>query len=136
MKWIDCRWCELTHDANLLCPPARKILGALAAKGAEGNMPDLDFPDDPIDAKLFGLGDDPGDTLIGQLVVQAAVTPVADVPRATLIYTGQDADGRPLPKWVHIGTDEDIANAARLVASRADLAIRTAAGQRRPAGQG
>ncbi len=136
MKWTDCRWCELTHDANLLCPPARKILDALAAKGAEGNMPDLDCPDEPIAGRLFGIGDDPGDTLIRQLVVQAAVTPVADVPRATLIYTGQDAEGKPLPRWVHVGTDADIANAARLVASRAELAIRTAAGQRRSGGQG
>jgi hypothetical protein len=126
--WPHCPWCEKHHVETYCCPPVRQYLAAMRARGDSLTMPSLAFPEAPI-APLPGLGQ-PGDALMAQVVVQAAVVPVAGVARAGLLFTGRDASGKPLPRWLFVDTDEHIADTAQLVNDMAKLAIDNARSQR------
>lgn len=128
--YVDCRWCAQNHSARYLCEPAGMVLAGVLAKGAEGTMPQIEFPDDPIPAAQLGLGLSPQDRVLRQFVVKAATTPVAGVERATLIFTGRDLDNRVLPQWVYLGGDDEVQGVADLVATNAALAVRTAVAKR------
>lgn len=121
-----CRYCEHRHKPRLLCDPAKQVLDAMYARGQSFNMPTVELVD-PIPAADMGLGLDPGDVLIRQLVVQAATVPVAGVLRAALIFTGRGMQGGTLPKWVYLGDADDMARTKALVCDMADLAVRGAA---------
>lgn len=120
-----CRWCLKLHKPRLLCDPALKILNALYARGMEGNMPTIEFPE-PLPAEKLG-----GDalTLVRQIVVKAAVVDVADVPFGALVITGRTHHG-PLPELLYPGDDDTLRRTAALVHDMAELAIRQAAHQR------
>jgi hypothetical protein len=60
------------------------MLAAMVARGESLTMPTLSFPQEPI-APIPGLGE-PGDKLLAQVVIQAAVVDVAGVPRAGLLF--------------------------------------------------
>lgn len=122
-----CNHCEARHSPTFLCPPAKQILDAVTARGRSYDMPTLAF-DDPM--PLLPGTDHPGDTLMAQLSVQAAIVPIFDVPRAALMFTGVAADGQPLPRWLLVNTDERIRAAAKLVNDMAELAITRAAALR------
>jgi hypothetical protein len=123
-----CRWCTRGHPARFICPPAKRILDALYARGMDGNMPTIEFPA-PIPAEQlgaqFGLGGD--SRFLRSTVVQAGTVDAAGVMRPLLILTGIDTDDQPVPKYVYAGTDEEVTRFAKLVADMTDLAIRTAA---------
>jgi hypothetical protein len=121
-----CRFCDEEHPANFMCPPARRVLDALIERGTRFDMPTIEF-DEPVEGVAGMLGD--GTVLIRQLVVKAGLLPVAGTPRPTLIFTGQDADGRVLPQWVYPGDIREIKRARRLVCEVADMAIRAARGR-------
>lgn len=128
-QWPHCVWCEHHHAETYCCPPVRAMLAAMKARGESLTMPTLEFPDGPI-APLPGLGE-PGDQLLAQVVVQAATVPDAlGVVRAGLMFTGRDPRGKPLPRWLYVGTDREVADVAKLVEDMAGLAIRTATRQR------
>lgn len=123
---IRCRYCDRRHGENYLCPPAKRVLTALLERGMSFNMPSLEFPD-PIPAVDLGLGLGPDDALVEQFVVQAATIPYADIIRPALVFTGRNASGGVLPKWLYVGTADDMARLAGLVNDMTELAIRAAA---------
>ena len=125
--WPHCPWCEKPHAETHACPPVRLLLARMKDRGDSLTMPTIEFADSPIEIPGF---DEPGDTFLTQLVVQAAVVPVAGVTRAGLVFTGRDSTGKPLPRWLYLDTDQHIAAAAKLVDDMAGLAIRTATRQR------
>lgn len=122
-----CRWCARKHGENHLCQPAKDILNAMYARGMEGNMPSIEFPE-PIPGAAGMLGE--GTVLVEQLVVYAAMVPVVGVTRPALIFTGCDASGAELPKWVHPGDDDAMNRTVTLVSDMAAMAIRRAAQHR------
>ena len=122
MSLIDCRYCDGKHGDLLLCDPAKRILDALYARGQRFDMPTVEFPEPIVGAN--GLG---GDTvLVSQFVAKAALIEVAGVMRPTLVFTGSDSDGRPLPQWLYPRTPDEIGRCRDLVAEMAEMAIRRA----------
>lgn len=124
-QWPRCPWCEKHHAETHACPPVRELLARMKDRGVSLTMPTLEFADNPIEIPGFE-----GGVFLSQLVVQAAVAAVADVPRAGLVFTGRDSTGKPLPRWLYLDTDQHIAAAAKLVDDMAGLAIRTATRRR------
>jgi hypothetical protein len=118
-----CRYCDQPHDDRFLCDPAKRFLDAVTARGQRFDMPTIEFPEEPIlGADIFGAGT----VLMAQVVVMAAVVPVAGTPRPVLIFTGTDAEGEPLPRWLYPGAASEIRRVVRLVSDMGELAIRTA----------
>lgn len=123
---VRCRLCERSHKPRYLCDPAKQVLDALYERGMSFNMPSLEFPE-PVPASEIGMALGPGDTLLRQVVVQAATVPFAGVARSAVIFTGRDMQGQPLPRWIYPGDAEDMARLAGLVREMTDLATRAAA---------
>jgi hypothetical protein len=119
-----CRYCEQTHDRDLLCDPARRVLDALLERGQRFNMPTVEFPEAINHADVFG--DDT--VLVAGVVVKAAVTEVAGTPQPVLIFTGNDIDGRPLPNWLYVASPPDMKRVMKLVTDMGTMAIRRARG--------
>ena len=118
----ECRYCAETHGTMLLCEPARRVLDALYAQGQRFDTPTIEFPEPVTHAGAFG-----GSTVLcRQVVVKAAVTEVAGVPRPVLILTGQDLDGNVLPEWLYPAGDDDMRRLTELVADMGEMAIRRA----------
>jgi hypothetical protein len=122
MPIAECRYCETAHAEALLCIPAKRVLDALYAQGQRFDMPTVEFPEPAIHADAFGEGT----VLVAQVVVKAAVVPVAGVPRPVLIFTGRDIDGNILPNWLYPASPPDIKRVVKLVADMGTLAISTA----------
>jgi hypothetical protein len=122
-----CRYCDSAHRRDFLCDPARRVLDALVARGQQFSGPTIEF-DEPIPGSAAMLGE--GTVLMRQLVVKAAVIPVAGTPRPALIFTGLDMEGRVLPSWIYPGDVEDIKKARRLVRDVSEMAIKAARSQR------
>jgi hypothetical protein len=99
------------------------MLDALTARGMEFSAPTIEF-EDPVEGSASMLGE--GTVLMRQLVVKAAVIPVAGTPRPALIFTGLDMEGRTLPSWIIPGDVEDIRKVRRLVRDVSEMAIRAA----------
>jgi hypothetical protein len=116
----DCRYCDQPHDGRFLCDPARRFLEA--EQGQRFDMPTMELDEPFLEADAFGAGT----VLLKQLVVLAATVPVAGVPRPMLIFTGTDAEGKPLPRWLYPGAASEIRRAIKLVSDMGELAIRTA----------
>ena len=122
MTAVDCRYCDQRHSGQYLCGPAKTVLDALYAQGQRFDLPTVEFPEPINHADAFGQ-----DTvLVAQVVVKAATTPVAGVPRPVLIFTGQDIDGQVLPNWLYPAAPPDIKRLVNLVADMGTLAISTA----------
>lgn len=121
-----CPYCERQHAPRHLCDPAAAVLEALRERGQSFNMPTIELVD-PVPAEDLGL--DPGDTLVRQLVVQAATIPgPADhIIYPAIILTGTDTDGRRLPRWLYAGDGNDLGKVSKLVADMVRMAIRGAA---------
>jgi hypothetical protein len=111
-----------------MCSPARRVLDALIERGTRFDMPTVEFGE-PVPGLTEMLGEDT--VLVRQLVVKAAMLPVAGTPRPALVFTGQDAEGRTLPSWIYPGDLQDIRRARQLVCDVADMAIRAARKQQR-----
>jgi hypothetical protein len=118
----ECRYCEKRHGAQFLCDPARRVLDALYAQGQRFDMPVVEFPEPINHADAFGEGT----VLVAQVVVKAAIVPVAGVPRPVLIFTGRDSDGGVLPNWLYCASPADIKRVVQLVADMGEMAIRRA----------
>ena len=118
----SCRYCEQSHKLDFLCGPAKMVLEALYAQGTRFDMPTVEFPEPVSHADAFGQ-----DTvLVAQVVVKAAVTPVAGVTRPVLIFTGRDSDGNLLPQWLYCGAASEVRKIVKLVADMGEMAIRRA----------
>jgi len=118
----ECKFCLAQHPEREMCDPAKRVLDALLAEGMSFNLPTLEFPE-PVYTELG----DPGDTYIVQFVVYAAVVEVAGVARPTLIFSGRDHSGKPLPRWIYPCDNQLINETTRLVADMGALAKRKAA---------
>ena len=118
----ECRYCDQQHDPALLCDPARKVLDALYAQGQRFDMAAVEFPEPINHADAFGEGT----VLVAQVIVKAAITDVAGVPRPVLIFTGRDSDGRLLPQWLYCGAASEVRKIVKLVADMGEMAIRRA----------
>lgn len=130
---VHCRFCTERHRPRYLCDPASRVLKALHERGMEFNMPTLDFPE-PLPGRDLGLGLNPGDQLMQQVVVMAGTGEVAGVPQPIVVLTGRDHTGAPLPRWMYIADEQDMASFRELITSRIDLAVATARKQRRTRG--
>lgn len=128
---IRCPYCRQRHMPRYLCDPAKRVLDELQARGVSYTMPTVELPD-PIPADQLGLGLGPGDQLVSQLVVQAAVLPHAGVTHPALVFTGRSPYGR-LPQWLYAAGDDDLRAAAKLVRDMTELAIATATAEAGPA---
>lgn len=124
---IDCVGCEQTHDDRYLCDAGKQLLDAVAARAGSYNMPTLDLSDDPIPAELAQIAD----VVMRQITVQAATGEVAGMPRPMLIISGVGLDGKPLPRWVYIGAEREVAAARDLFNRMCSLAIEAARKGRR-----
>lgn len=127
MSLVHCRYCENEHGDLLLCPPAKRVLDALYARGQQFDMPTVEFPE-PITGPA-ALGDDT--VLCAQFVVKGGIIPVAGHPRPALVFTGQDIAGNVLPQWVLPGEGPDLRRTAKLVTDMTEMAIRRAREQAR-----
>lgn len=109
---------------RFLCDQAKAFLDAVQQKAGSLNMPQIDFGE-KIPASQLGLGG-PDDLLIRQLVVYSALVEVGGVPRPAVIFTGLGSDGAPLPKWVAVGTSDEMAMMKGLIVGRFDHALQAA----------
>ncbi len=121
-----CRWCEQRHEPRWLCDPARMLLDAVRLKGQEGNLPLVEFAGDPIPADQLGMGLEPGDELLRQLVVKAGVVKVTGVNRPLLALTGTSPYGHNLPHWFYVADSAGMTEMVRMLTDAAALAVRTA----------
>jgi len=128
-----CRYCDETHEPRYLCDPARRVLDAMVARGMSFNMPTLAFPEPIPAAELgLGLGLGPDDRLVVQVSVMGAVVPDAGgVIRPAVIFTGRDAYGAQLPRWLYAADDDGMNRLAQLVREMTALAKYSAAKERR-----
>jgi hypothetical protein len=122
MSMTTCRYCEEKHGDLLLCAPAKRVLDALHDRGQRFDMPTIEFPEPVNHADAFGEGT----VLVAQVVVKAAMVPVAGITRPALIFTGRDIDGSVLPQWLYIGSPDEIRRVVKLVADTGEMAIRRA----------
>ena len=123
MNFIDCVHCRSRHTARYLCDPGKQLLDSMVDRGRSFDAPTLTF-DAPIEDPNIGAR--PDDVLIAQLVVKAAVIPAAGVNHPAVLITGRAADGRVLPHWVHVNTDDQLRASVRLLDDMTELAIRQA----------
>jgi len=124
MVKAGCKFCLRVHSRSAMCDPARRVLDALVEQGMQFNMPTVEFPEPVRDGMKLG---GPGDTLMRQLVVAAALIDINGVYVPALVFTGRTDDGSPLPRWVMPGDDDAIDSAVKLVADVANMAKRAAA---------
>lgn len=127
---VECRFCGERHRPRYLCDPAKRVLEALIARGMELNMPTLDFPE-PLKAEDMGLGLEPGDQVLRQVVVMAGTGDMAGTWVPVIVFTGQDMEGKPLPRWIYIADAHDMGILRELVTGRIDRAISAAREQQR-----
>lgn len=128
---VECRFCTGRHRSRFLCDPAKRVLDALIQRGMSFNMPTIEFPDPVQMDWQTGQGGEPADVMVQQIVVQAAMTPVVGIARPALVFTGRDAAGSVLPRWIYPGDDADITAVGKLVTEMAEIAVRGAAKVRR-----
>lgn len=124
---MHCRYCDEEHDERYLCDPAQRILTALYARGASGDMPTIELPE-PM--PLIGGFESDSDQVLAMMTVQAGTVPVADVPYPLLVFSGRTAQGKVLPRWLLVADSDTLRRHARLVRDMTELAIRTAKLQR------
>ena len=129
---IHCRYCENDHGDLLLCPPARRVLDALAERGQRFDMPVIEFAEPALPVDAFGGGT----VLVQQVVVKAGVTEVAGVAQPVLILTGQSVGGGVLPEWIYPASEGDLRRARDLFSEMTEMAIRRAKLQRQGGSRG
>jgi hypothetical protein len=113
-KPIKCDFCSSTHMPRFLCDQAQGMLQAMAAKARARDIPITEFAQ-PVDTAI--------DTILSQFTVMAGTIPIGDSTFPALVFTGQDAHGKDLPKWTYAGSPEQVLHAAQLVTSRALRAV-------------
>lgn len=118
MADIDCPGCEQRHDDRWLCDPGKALLDAIAAKAGSYTMEPIGF-DEPVPAGL----DQVADVVMSQLTVTGGTAEVGGVARPLLVISGRDMAGRPLPRWLHIGTVQELTRSRNLVDRMVSLAI-------------
>lgn len=124
MSWIDCPFCQQSHAALMMCPPARRVLEALQERGMRFDMPTLEFPE-PVEGAVGVFGG--GTVAVAQIVAKSAVAEAAGVFVPVLVLTGVDAEGRPLPEWMFAAGATDMRKMTALIAEIGDQAVRGAA---------
>lgn len=111
---VACPYCEQAHGPEVLCPPARRVLDALHARGLAFTGIRLDLPD-PVPAARQQLAMQPGDALVAHLSVKAGTVEVGGVHRPLLALSGIVADGSPLPRWLYAADGDTMHRLAQLV---------------------
>lgn len=122
---VHCGFCDEHHRPRYLCSPAKRVLDAMVERGMSFNMPTLEFPE-PLPAVEQQLGLNPGDQLVSQIVVKAALVPFAGMVKPAVVLTGRTARGEVLPQWLYAGNAEDMQAFAALVADITEMAVRRA----------
>jgi len=133
VTWIDkCPWCGQRHTTTYLCAPAAQMLQLHAAqRAAQGLDPmTVDFPEmvqvsGPGPQLKGDLKLDNRDSIMRRVTVMSSGTEVDGIADLvpTLVITGVDFDGKPLPRWIYLGTPAEIRNVVELVRDRAEHAI-------------
>lgn len=127
VRYINCRWCTQRHTERYLCDPVAKMLEETEAQAGAGEAPAA-LTHTPVPLEAMTLAAD--DQVVGNLVVNGAVTVVGGVPRPTLVFTGRSLHGHTLPRWVYVCEDVEAEAVAVLVRSRVDMAVAEAQAQR------
>lgn len=130
MADMDCPGCEQRHDDRWLCDPGKALLDAIAARAGSYTLDPIAF-DAPVPAGL----DQVADVVMAQITVTGGTAEVAGVPRPLLVISGMDMAGKPLPRWLHIGTVQELTRTRNLFDRMVSLAIDAARQGRRGGGR-
>lgn len=123
-KAPQCRYCNDSHDEQFLCEPAKRVLDALLERGQRFDMPTIEFPEAINHPDMFG----PNTVIVAGITIKAGLVEVAGTPQPTLIFTGNDLSGAPLPNWIYVASVVDIKRIMKLVNDMGTMAIRRARG--------
>lgn len=122
---VHCRFCEEHHRPRFLCTPAKRVLDALIERGMSFNLPTVEFPQ-PLSGVEAQLGLNPGDKLLSQVVLKAALVPFAGMVKPGIVLTGRTPYDEVLPQWLYAGNADELQRLAALVAEVTEVAIRRA----------
>ncbi len=120
---VYCHFCEEQHRPRYLCDPAKRILDAMIERDMSFKMPTIEFPE-PLDGIEHQLGRNPGDRMINQFVVKAAIIPFAGTYKPAIILTGTTPYDEILPQWLLAGNAKDLRDNVQLVSDMSEMAIR------------
>jgi hypothetical protein len=128
---ITCRACGKRHGDRYLCDPIAAIVKMMmdAAEAADMTVTEL-AKSTPLGNVAGMLGDDT--VLCRQIVVKAGVVPFESAAGQTtmtlpaLIFTGHDADSKPLPQWVFAASPHEMRMVRDTVDRMTEMAIRRA----------
>jgi hypothetical protein len=138
---ITCRACGNRHGSRYLCDPLQEVVRAMMDEAEKHDMPVQEFAKNPPPAaephEVHALGGlthklGPDAMLVRQVLVKAGVLEIAGMNRPVLIFTGLDADNRPLPNWTFPGSPYELRAIRNLVDEMTEMAIRRARGSDDP----
>lgn len=123
---VACPYCEQAHGPEVLCPPARRVLDALHARGLAFTGVHVNLPEPVSRAEALGL--QPQDSIAGVLSVTAGTVEISPgIHRPLLALSGITWDGTPLPRWMYAADDDGMQRLVHLVATQARGAVERAA---------
>jgi hypothetical protein len=126
---ITCRACGTRHGERYMCDPLAAIVKMMmsAAEELDVTVTELAATKPPKDMAGI-LGDDT--VLCKQIIVKGGVVPFESTGEAVilpaLIFTGRDADTKPLPHWVFAGSSHELRMVRDTVDRMTEMAIRRA----------
>lgn len=128
---ITCRACGKRHGKRHLCDALLAVVETMMDAAEKNDIPVTEFiKGEPINKNVRDLlGEDK--VLTRRIVVAGGVMPISVSGKLisanpALIFTGEDADGRPLPQWVFAGSPYELRNVRDLVDRMTEMAIRRA----------
>ena len=127
---VTCRVCGTRHGKRYMCDPLLQIVNIMMDAAEAKDMPVIEFlKSEPLPDRAGMLGD--GAVLCRQIIVKAATVPISVegkhvITQPCLIWTGEDADGKPLPQWAFPGSAYELRAVRDLTDQMAEMAIRRA----------
>lgn len=88
---------------RFMCDQAAALLAKLQQRAARNDVPGMTF-DEPIWAPMDG----PNDVLLTQFIVSSALLPVEGAMFPALVLSGRDQHDKPLPRWLYVGSIEQL----------------------------
>ena len=121
---ISCPVCEQVHPERYLCDAGKAFFEAIKARAGSYTLEPMEF--DQIPAELGQVAD----AVLRSFTVAAGTAEVGGVPRPLIILSGNDMDGKPLPRWLYIASIQDLQRARDLFTRMVSMAIDQARKQR------
>ena len=106
---------------RFLCDQAAAVLKGMADRAEVNHVPSGEF-DSPVD--IGAVGDQ---VILTQLTASAAILPVSDVVKFPgLVLSGRDQHGNELPRWLYVGSAQDLQRGRDMLFKQIDLAVERA----------